>query len=143
MQVAVLNGVNLNMLGRRSPDIYGDQTLDALETSIYAWAAELGMRARCFQTNSEGAYVDLIHDAVSWATGLVVNPGAWTHYSLAIRDALEIFSGPIVEVHISNIEQREEWRRHSVIAELAAHRVVGHGVEGYREALRLLAGVPA
>jgi 3-dehydroquinate dehydratase II len=143
VQVAVLNGVNLDMLGRRDPAVYGVQTLDALETSIYAWAVELGLRARCFQTNSEGTFVELVHDACGWATGLVVNPGAWTHYSYAIRDALEIFDGPIVEVHLTDIESREEWRRHSVIAELAAHRVLGRGADGYREALTLLSGQAA
>ena len=111
MQVSVLNGVNLNMLGRRDPEQYGSLTLSQLETQIYSWASDLTLNARCFSTNHEGAYVELIHDACDSADGLVVNPGAWTHYSYAIRDALEIFSGPVVEVHLSAIEQREEWRR--------------------------------
>jgi 3-dehydroquinate dehydratase-2 len=91
------------------------------------------------QTNSEGEFVDWCHDALDWADGVVVNPGAWTHYSYAIRDALELFSVPVVEVHLSNIEEREEWRRHSVLAELAAHRILGQGVDGYRQALVFLA----
>ena len=140
MQVTVLNGVNLNMLGRRDPEQYGAMTLQQLETRIYEWAQELNMSARCSQTNHEGAYVDMIHEACSGTDALVVNPGAWSHYSYAIRDALEIFAGPIVEVHLSDIENREEWRRHSVVAELAARRVLGKGPDGYREALEFLAG---
>ena len=140
MQIAVLNGVNMNMLGRRDPSVYGDVSLNTLETMIYGWAAELGLSARCFQTNSEGDYVGMIHDAVDWAGGVIVNPGAWTHYSYAIRDALEIVTCPVVEVHLSDIEQREEWRRVSVIADIAAKRIMGRGPEGYREALEYLAG---
>ena len=137
MQVAVLNGVNLNMLGRRDPEQYGSLTLSQLETQIYQWAAELNMTARCWRTNSEGAYVDMIHEACAGGGvgGLVVNPGAWTHYSYAIRDALEIFPGPVVEVHLSDITTREKWRRVSVIADVVAHRIIGRGAEGYREAL--------
>jgi 3-dehydroquinate dehydratase-2 len=138
--VDVLNGVNLNVLGRRNPEHYGGLTLDELETRIYAWASELEIRVRCRQTNSEGEYVDWCHDAAANADGLIVNPGAWTHYSWAIRDALELFTGPLVEVHLSNIEAREEWRRFSVVSELAAKRVVGRGPDGYQEALRFLAG---
>jgi 3-dehydroquinate dehydratase-2 len=93
---------------------------------------------QCRQTNYEGEYVKWCHDAADSADGLVVNPGAWSHYSYAIRDALELVGSPIVEVHLSNIEAREEWRRHSVISDLAAHRVVGKGPDGYREALEFL-----
>ena len=139
MRVAVLNGVNLNMLGRREPEIYGSFTLGELESKIYAWAEELGLSARCRQTNSEGEYVGWCHDALDWAGGVVANPGAWSHYSYAIRDAVELFKVPVVEVHLSNIEKREEWRRHSVIAELAAKRILGKGPEGYKEALEWLA----
>jgi 3-dehydroquinate dehydratase-2 len=140
VRVAVLNGVNLNMLGRREPEIYGSFTLGELESKIYAWAEELGLSARCRQTNSEGEFIDWIHDAYDTADGLIVNPGAWSHYSYAIRDALELLNVPFVEVHLSDINSREEWRRHSVVAELAAHRVIGKGPEGYREALEFLAG---
>lgn len=138
MQVAVLNGVNLNMLGRRDPAQYGTLTLSQLETAIYHRAAELSIGVRCSQANGEGEYVGLIHDACDWATGLIVNPGAWTHYSYAIRDALEIFTGPVVEVHLSAIETREPWRRTSVIADVVAHRITGRGPDGYLEALELL-----
>jgi 3-dehydroquinate dehydratase-2 len=138
VQVAVLNGVNLDVLDRRDPALYGGVTLNDLETQIYAWAKELGCTARCRQTNSEGEYVDWCHDALDWADGVIVNPGAWTHYSYAIRDALELLTVPLVEVHLSNLETREEWRRHSVIAELATKRVLGKGPDGYREALVFL-----
>ena len=138
MQVSILNGVNLNMLGRRDPEQYGSMTLQQLETRIYEWAQQLNLTARCSQTNSEGAYVELIHEACNGADALVVNPGAWTHYSYAIRDALEIFAGPVVEVHLSAIEQRERWRRTSVIADVVAHRISGHGAEGYHQAFTFL-----
>ena len=105
MQVTVLNGVNLDMLGRRDPERYGDMTLRQLETRIYEWAQQLNMTARCSQTNSEGEYVDMIHDACSGAERLSSTPAHGRHYSYAIRDALEIFTGPIVEVHLSDIEQ--------------------------------------
>jgi 3-dehydroquinate dehydratase-2 len=138
VQVAVLNGVNLDVLERRDPKLYGGVSLNDLETQIYKWAKELGCTARCRQTNSEGEYVDWCHDALDWADGVIVNPGAWTHYSYAIRDALELLTVPLVEVHLSNLEAREEWRRHSVIAELATKRVLGKGPDGYREALMFL-----
>jgi len=138
MRVVVLNGVNLDVLGRRDPAHYGGLSLPELETRIYEWANELGCNVRCRQTNSEGEYIDWIHQAYENVDGVVVNPGAWTHYSYAIRDALELFEGPIVEVHLSNIHEREEWRRHSVIADLAAKQIVGKGPDGYREALEFL-----
>src|SRR3954471_10664643 len=139
MQVLVLNGVNLDALARRDPKIYGGVSLNELETRIYEWAQELSMTVRCRQSNSEGEYIGWIHDAYGDVDGVIVNPGAWSHYSYAIRDALEMLEAPIVEVHLSNIDEREEWRRHSVIAELTAHRVIGKGPEGYREALQFLA----
>ena len=139
MQVLVLNGVNLDMLAHRDPDVYGGLSIGELETQIYAWAHELTLSVRCQHTNHEGEYIDWIHGAYGNADGLVVNPGAWSHYSYAIRDALDILEVPIVEVHLSNIAGREEWRRHSVVAELAAHRVIGRGPEGYRDALSFLA----
>jgi 3-dehydroquinate dehydratase-2 len=139
MQIAVLNGVNLDVLAERDPEVYGGLSLPELETRIYAWAREMDCTARCFQTNYEGQFVDWCHDARRWAGGVVVNPGAWTHYSYAIRDALELVTTPVVEVHISNIEEREEWRRQSVIAEVVDHRILGKGPEGYKEALEWLA----
>jgi 3-dehydroquinate dehydratase-2 len=139
VQVLVLNGVNLNVLGHRDPSLYGGMSLNELETRIYDWAQELGVSVRCRQTNSEGEYIGWIHDAHRDAGGVIVNPGAWTHYSYAIRDALEILHVPIVEVHLSNVDEREDWRRASVIADLVAHRVIGKGPDGYREALSFLA----
>ncbi|MDX6400658.1 MAG: 3-dehydroquinate dehydratase [Gaiellaceae bacterium] len=138
MQVVVLNGANLDVLARRDPALYGGISLSELETRIYEWAAELGCAVRCRQTNHEGEYIGWCHDAIDTADGLIVNPGAWTHYSYAIRDALELFKAPIVEVHLSNIAEREEWRRNSVIADLATRRVLGKGPDGYREALEFI-----
>ena len=139
MQVVVLNGANLDVLARRDPAMYGGMSLSELETQIYKWAADLGCHVRCRQTNSEGEYVDYCHEALDWADGVVVNPGAWTHYSYAIRDALEPHTAPLVEVHLSNVDEREEWRRASVLEGLAAKRIVGKGPDGYREALEFLA----
>ncbi|HEY1365606.1 MAG TPA: type II 3-dehydroquinate dehydratase [Gaiellaceae bacterium] len=138
MRVAVLNGVNLNMLGRRDPNVYGGASLEELESRIYAWGRDLGLSVQCRQTNSEGEYVKWCHDALDAFDGLVVNPGAWSHYSYAIRDALELVPVPKVEVHLSNVEEREEWRRHSVIADLVEKRIIGKGPDGYREALEFL-----
>ena len=140
MQVLVLNGVNLDMLGHRDPALYGGLSLNELETRIYEWGSELGVSVRCRQSNSEGEYVGWIHDAHGDVDALIVNPGAWSHYSYAIHDALELLEVPVVEVHLSNVDEREEWRRHSVISDLAAHRIVGKGPDGYREALEFLAG---
>ena len=138
MRVAVLNGVNLDVLERRDPNLYGGLSLNQLETRIYDWAKELELNADCRQTNSEAEYVGWCHDAYDWAGGVIVNPGAWTHYSYAIRDALEIFTGPIVEVHLSDVGKREEWRRTSVIADVVSHRIAGRGAEGYRDAFAFL-----
>jgi 3-dehydroquinate dehydratase-2 len=139
VRVEVLNGVNLDVLGRRDPTLYGGLSLQELETRIYAWASELQLRVRCRQTNHEGEYVDWLHEVFDLADGVVINPGAWSHYSWAIRDAAELLQVPIVEVHLSNVDEREEWRHFSVISELAAKRVIGKGPDGYREALEFLA----
>jgi 3-dehydroquinate dehydratase II len=138
MLVGVLNGVNLNTLGRRDPAVYGALSLSELESQIRQWGEELGCEILCRQTNSEGEYVDWCQELGGSADGLIVNPGAWSHYSYAIHDALELARGPVVEVHLSDIERREEWRRHSVLAELVAHRVIGKGPDGYKEALEFL-----
>ena len=140
VRVVVLNGVNLDVLGRRDPTLYGGLTQSELETQIYHWADELGVSVECRQTNHEGEYIDWCHDALDWADGAVLNPAAWTHYSYAIRDAVELFQVPVVEVHLSNVDEREEWRRTSVIADLATRRIVGKGPAGYREALTFLKG---
>lgn len=135
----MLNGANLDALGDRDPALYGGLSLGELETRIYAWAKELGLTARCMQTNHEGQFIDWCHQARSWAAGIVVNPGAWSHYSYAIRDALDLVDVPVVEVHLSDITKREKWRQHSVIEDVVSSRVVGKGPDGYRKALEYLA----
>jgi 3-dehydroquinate dehydratase-2 len=136
----LLHGVNLDMLGHRDPAHYGLLTLPELETYVVECAAARGLAVRCHQTNHEGELVEKIHEIVrDGADAVIVNPGAWTHYSYALRDALEMVTAPIAEVHLSAIEGREEWRRRSVIADLAAVRVSGKGPEGYAEAVTALA----
>jgi 3-dehydroquinate dehydratase-2 len=138
VRIVVLNGVNLDVMGRRDPDVYGGITLSELETRIYEWASELNCTVRCRHTNSEGEYVDWCHDALDWADGVILNPGAWSHYSWAVHDAVELFTVPVVEVHLSDVTKREEWRRFSVLEGLVAARVLGKGPDGYREALEVL-----
>src|SRR4051794_14277416 len=140
MRVIVLNGVNLNILGRRDPALYGGLTIAELESRIYEWARELELAVQCRQTNSEAEFVKWCHDAIDNTDGIVVNPAAWTHYAWSIHDALEALPVPIVEVHLSNVDDREEWRRHSVISDLVAARFVGLGPDGYRKALEFLKG---
>jgi 3-dehydroquinate dehydratase-2 len=139
VRVEVLNGVNLDVLGRRDPETYGGLSINELESRIYAWGSELGLAVRCRHTNSEGQYIEWLHELWEQAEGVVVNPAAWTHYSYAIRDAVELLDVPVVEVHLSNVDEREDWRRVSVISDLAAKRVIGKGPDGYREALEFLA----
>ena len=138
MRIDVLNGVNLDLLGRRDQTLYGDVSLQDLETQIYGWARSLELQVRCRQTNHEGEYVEFLHAALG-LDALVLNPGAWTHYSWAIRDALEPFGGAVVEVHMSDVDAREDWRRQTVLAGLTTARVTGEGIDGYRRALELLA----
>jgi 3-dehydroquinate dehydratase-2 len=137
-RVEIMHGVNLDQLGRRDPGHYGGLSLTALELRITEAAAQLGLRTRFFATNHEGEFVEHLHALEGLADGIVLNPGAWTHYSYAIRDALEIASLPAVEVHLSDVDSREDWRRRSVIAELCVGRVAGKGPDGYREALECL-----
>jgi 3-dehydroquinate dehydratase-2 len=138
MRVTVLNGVNLNVLARRDPALYGGLSIAELEGRIYEWARELELGVNCRQSNDEGEFIHWIHDAYDNADGIVINPGAWTHYAWSIRDALEPLTIPIVEVHLSNPDEREEWRRTSVLADIATSRIVGKGPDGYREALEYL-----
>ncbi len=142
-RVAVLHGVNLDRLGSRDPAIYGSFTLLELEARVKGFGDELDLETSFAQTNHEGEYCELIHGAREDARALVLNPGAWTHYSCAIRDALEVAALPAVEVHISRVDDREEWRRRSVIADLCVGRVQGKGVDGYRDALEILLGTLA
>jgi 3-dehydroquinate dehydratase-2 len=136
--VAVMHGVNLDQLGRRDPALYGSLTLAQLEERIARDADELGLRASFFHTNHEGAFVEYLHTLPGDVQALVLNPGAWTHYAWSIRDALEIAARPAVEVHLSDVEQREPWRRTSVIRELCVGAVSGRGADGYGDALELL-----
>jgi 3-dehydroquinate dehydratase II len=138
VRVTVLNGVNLNILGRRDPELYGGISIGELENKIYQWARGLEMMVQCRQTNHEGEYIQWCHDAHNNADGLVVNPGAWSHYAWSIRDALEPLTIPIVEVHLSNIDEREDWRRVSVTADVVSTRIVGQGPDGYKQALEYL-----
>jgi 3-dehydroquinate dehydratase-2 len=137
-RIEVMHGVNLDQLGRRDPDHYGADTLQTLEVRVAAMADELGLKTRFFHSNHEGEFVEHLHGLEGLADAVVLNPGAWTHYSYAIRDALELTRLPAVEVHLSDVTAREEWRRHSVIAELCLATVAGRGAEGYREALQRL-----
>jgi 3-dehydroquinate dehydratase-2 len=134
-RVEVMHGVNLDMLGRRDPAHYGPLTLAELERAVDEFARELGLEVHFFQTNEEAAFVEHLHGLSRSADGLLINPGAWTHYSWAIHDALEIAALPAVEVHLSKVDAREPWRRLSVVRDLCVACVSGHGVEGYREAL--------
>jgi 3-dehydroquinate dehydratase II len=134
-RIEIMHGVNLDQLGRRNPVHYGTLTFDELERQISNVAAELGLTTRFFQTNHEGDFVEHLHRIEGLADGIVLNPGAWTHYSYAIRDALELTGLPAVEVHLSDVDSREPWRRESVIRELCIARVAGKGPEGYRDAL--------
>jgi 3-dehydroquinate dehydratase-2 len=140
MRISVLNGANLDMLANRDPALYGGLGLSELETRIYQWAVELQCTVRCRQTNHEGEFIDWCHETVESADGVVVNPGAWAHYSWAIRDAVELCPAPVVEVHLSNVDEREEWRRFSVLADVVDARFVGKGPDGYRDALEYLVG---
>jgi 3-dehydroquinate dehydratase-2 len=138
VRVIVLNGVNLNMLGRRDPSVYGGLAISELEGRIYEWSRALELTVQCRQTNSEAEFIKWCHDAYDNTDGMVLNPGAWSHYAWSIHDALEPLTVPIVEVHLSNVDEREEWRRHSVISDIVATRFVGHGPDGYRMALEYL-----
>jgi 3-dehydroquinate dehydratase-2 len=137
-RVAVMHGVNLDVLDRRPPEIYGDLSLASLERQISQFAHQLGLETRFFQSNFEGEFVEELHRSPDYADGIVLNPGAWTHYAWALRDALEIAGLPAVEIHLSDLEAREEWRRHSVLAGVVVARVMGQGVDGYRTALERL-----
>jgi 3-dehydroquinate dehydratase-2 len=137
-RVEVLHGVNLDMLGRRDPEHYGTITLPELEVRIKRFAYELGLAVTFFQSNHEGEFVEYLHRLPERADAAILNAGAWTHYSYAIRDALEIAAVPVVEIHLSDVQSREEWRRVSVLDGLVLGVVSGKGPEGYREALEML-----
>jgi 3-dehydroquinate dehydratase-2 len=142
-RVAVLHGVNLNTLGHRPAEHYGTLTLSELERRVGRFARELSLEAMFFQTNHEGEFVEELHKAPEYADGLLLNPGAWTHYAWALRDALEVAGLPAVEVHLSDVDAREPFRRVSVLADVVLGRVSGQGVDGYRTALEQLKGALA
>ena len=134
-RVAVLHGVNLGALGRRPAAIYGDLSFTQLEQRIERYARELGLGVHLFQSDFEGEYVQELHKAADYADGLILNPGAWTHYAWALRDALEIAGLPAVEVHLSDVDNREAFRQVSVLEGVCIARVSGKGPDGYRDAL--------
>jgi 3-dehydroquinate dehydratase-2 len=136
MKVLVLHGVNLNMFGRRDPAQYGTVTLVEIDSALADLAQELGVEIECFQTNLEGEMCERIHRAHETVDAVVINAGAWTHYSYAIRDALAILKVPVVEVHLSNIHAREPFRQHSVLAEVARGQIAGFGMDSYLLGLR-------
>ncbi len=137
MNILVLHGINLNMFGKRDPAQYGTTTLDEINTQMTSLGQELGAHVECFQTNIEGEMAERIHRAHSEGVqAVVINAGAWTHYSYGIRDALSILKCPIIEVHMSNIHAREAFRHHSVIADIAKGQISGFGVDSYLLGLR-------
>jgi 3-dehydroquinate dehydratase-2 len=140
-RIEVMHGVNLDQLGRRDPALYGTLTLDQLEQSIEREAGALGLVTRFFHTNHEGEFIEHLHalrGPPTQADAILLNPGAWTHYAWAIRDALEIAGLPALEIHLSDVQSREQWRRFSVISELCFATISGRGPDGYKDALALL-----
>ena len=138
-RVAVLHGVNFDILDRRDPEVYGGLSLNELEMRVKVWARELGLETIFFQTNSEGEFVEYLHRLPELADAALVNAGAWTHYSRAIADALDVAGMPAVEVHLSDVESREGWRKESVFDGLVLAKISGRGLDGYRDALKELA----
>lgn len=134
----LMNGPNLNMLGVREPGVYGLDTLESIEAEVRAYAAERGVELDCFQSNHEGALIDKLHEAHTAYDGVVYNPGAHTHYSYALRDAIGSIATPVVEVHLSDIEAREDFRRISVIEPVCVAQIKGKGKQGYKEAVDVL-----
>jgi len=137
-RVEVLHGVNFDVLDRRDPEQYGGMSLQELEVQIKRYAVDLDLGVTFFQSNFEGEFVEYLHRLPELADAAIINAGAWTHYSYAIRDALELFTVPVVDVHLSDITSREDWRRVSVIEDVVDHRVIGKGPDGYHEALVFL-----
>ena len=138
MKILVINGPNLNMLGSRKPEIYGTKTLAEINSLLQKRAGELGVELETYQSNHEGYLIDFIQKKAKKATGIIINPGALTHYGLSLRDALEDSTLPVIEVHLSDIQHREEFRKNSVIAPIARKQISGQGWQGYIIALETL-----
>ncbi len=141
IKVSVLHGPNLNLLGVRDPDHYGKDDFDQVNKRIKEYAKSIGVEVRIFQSNSEGAIIDAIQEARTWAEAIVINPGAYTHYSYAIRDALADSRLPVIEVHVSNVYAREEFRRNSVIAPICTGQIAGFGTRSYLLAIEAVKGL--
>ena len=141
MKILIINGVNMNMLGIREPEKYGAMTLKALEKELYAYSFELGIDLETFQSNHEGEIVEKIHSAYNNSDGIIINPGAYTHTSVAIRDALAAVNIPAVEIHITNINGREDFRHKSLIADVCIGQISGFGTNGYKLGLKGLVDI--
>ena len=137
--ILILHGPNLNLLGTREPGVYGNWTLEYINQALKSKAAELGVQVRCFQSNHEGALIDALHEARDWADGVVFNPGAYTHTSVALRDAISAIEIPVVEVHLSNVYAREQFRHKSLLAPVCLGKITGFGWRSYLLGLQALA----
>lgn len=139
--ILILHGPNLNLLGTREPEVYGDFTLEDINEELISCGRDLGVRVRCFQSNGEGELIDALHDAREWAAGVVFNPGAYTHTSVALRDAISAIEIPVVEVHLSNVYAREEFRHKSLLAPVCLGKITGFGWRSYLLGLQAVVGV--